>query len=182
MTDIDGVKAQYEALMPLQKQLVSNYASIESVENTVAAHIVEQLITGLSESSSSSIADVTKARVAYDALTATQQDLVPNYAALTVAEQRVAEIAQNEAEITNVIQLIAKVNDTAATFQTDLSIAEAAFYALTDEQKAQVTNANDLTTHNATLVNYQTVATNIESQITSMDTASLTFIDDVNAA
>ncbi|MGM9943591.1 MAG: transglutaminase domain-containing protein, partial [Lysinibacillus sp.] len=182
MTDIDGVKAQYEALTTLQKQLISNYASIESIENTVAVLGVEQLITGLSESSSSFIADVTKARVAYDALTAIQQNLVSNYATLTAAEQRVVEIAQSQAEVTNVIQLIAKVNDTTATFQTDLSIAETAFNALTNEQKAQVTNANDLTTHNATLVTYQTVATNIESQVTSIDTASLTFIDDVNAA
>ena len=101
-----------------------------------AADEVKTLIDALSDTSTES--EISAARTAYDALTATQKSLVTNYAKLVVQEKRVADAKA----VQNVISMIAALTDSST--EAEVNAAFAAYLALDDELKAKVTNSSVL--------------------------------------
>ncbi|MBQ6118541.1 MAG: hypothetical protein IJK98_04855, partial [Clostridia bacterium] len=94
-------------------------------------------------------AAIDAARAAYDALTDTQKPLVDNYDTLTAAESAYAELkaAADQAAADEVITLIDAIGTVEYTDDSKAKIdaAKAAYEALTDDQKALVSNYDVLT-------------------------------------
>ena len=179
--DIAAAKTAYELLSPQEKVFVTTYNTVAQIENEIAANGVIALIFALNEASPTFIADVASAQAAYNALLPQQQTLVSNIADLHTAKLKADAIAASMQEVANVIQLIAQINETSATFATNLAIAQQAYDVLTDEQKTDVTNVADLASKAAVLEQYKQIAISFESQVTSIDTASVTFVAEVEA-
>jgi len=86
---------------------------------------------------------IASVRDAYDALSDAQKALVENYAVLTAAEARIAElVAEAEKAVNDVIALIDAIN---VEDKATIEAARAAYDALTEAQKEKVTNYAALT-------------------------------------
>jgi hypothetical protein len=101
--DVADARTAYDALTAAQKELVTKYADLQAAEARIAvlqadkaaADAVIAKISGLPAVDALTLdskQDVADARTAYDALTASQKDLVTNYADLQAAETRIAEL------------------------------------------------------------------------------------------
>lgn len=180
--DFAATKASYEALTEQQKAFVTNYAQIEAIENQIVVNKVDTLINALNEEAATFIADVAHAEAAYNKLNPAQQALVNENAKLVAAIERAAEIAISIEAAASVIKLIAAIDETAASFSTDLQTAKDALGTLGAEDQAYVTNANTLTEHENTLTIYQQEAAAFEAQIVALDSAQPTFTTDVEVA
>ena len=168
---IDAARTAYNALTTAQKELVTNYAVLEADEaryaelkaaadqaaaDQAAADEVIAKIDAIGEVTytDASKAKIDAARTAFNALTDAQKALVTNYAVLESAEARYAELKaaadQAAADQAAADEVIAKINAIGAVTYTDASkakidAARTAFNALTDAQKALVTNYETLT-------------------------------------
>ena len=114
---------------------------IQSVEDKIAA-IGEVAYTAASK------AKIDVARAAYDSLAAELQASVGNYDVLTTAEARYAELKAAEedaAAAAPVITQIDAIGKVTLESKRLIEAAEAAYAALTDSQKALVTNYETLT-------------------------------------
>ena len=82
------------------------------------------------------------ARKAYDALPAAQKAKVSNYAKLTDAESKLAQLQKKEDQkaAEKVEEMIDALSSNTSTFEADVKAAKAAYDALTPEQRKLVTN------------------------------------------
>lgn len=161
---ISKARAAYNALTDTQKALVTNYtvltaaeskyAELQAAANQTAADkaAVENAVQkinaiGKVEYTSDCKVKIDEARNTYNALTATQKALVTNYAVLTEAEAKYAELkAVNKA--TDAINAIGTVGFTTEC-KAKIDAARNAYDALTDLQKAQINNYKTLTSAEA---------------------------------
>ena len=137
----------------------SDFTNIQSIEdkaaNQAAADNVIALIAAIGEVTLDSEAKIAEARAAYDALTDAQKALVTNYATLTAAEKAYADLkAQAEADqaaANVVINQIDAIGEVTLASEPAIVAARGAYNALTDAQKALVTNYATLTAAEAKL-------------------------------
>ncbi len=160
---IDAARGAYDALTDAQKALVTNYATLTAAEKAyaelkaqaeadqAAANVVIGQIDAIGEVTLASEPAIVAARGAYDALTDAQKALVTNYATLTAAEAKL-EILKKQAEsdeaaaaaVTDLINGIGAISYTTES-KALIDAARTAYDALTDAQKALVTNLSTLT-------------------------------------
>lgn len=88
-------------------------------------------------------------------------------------------IANYNANVANVIQLINNINNTTATFQTNLEAALKAYNALTETEKQYVTNYSTLSAHQQTRIAYRKLAAQIEEKLYSVDSTSSNYYQNV---
>lgn len=111
--------------------------------------VVKNLIDKIGEPQSITLDsryDIEDAREAYEALDETEKTEVPNYDNLVAAENRL-----NELQIENVEALIDDIGTVTLSGEEKINAARAAYDALTDEQKAEVSNYDKLTEAEKTL-------------------------------
>ena len=154
---IDAARAAYNALTAEQKALVPNYKALTDAEAAYAAlkanHEAIDNVTnlidaiGTVEYTAESKAKIDAAREAYDALTASQKALVPNYKALTDAEAAYAALKADKDAADRATALIDAIGTVEYTTESKAKIgaARTAYNALTASQKAFVTNYKALT-------------------------------------
>lgn len=87
--------------------------------------------------------------------------------------------ANYNANVSNVVQLINNINNTTATFQTNLEAALKAYNALTATEKQYVTNYSTLSAHQQTRIAYRKLATQIEDKLYSVDSTSSNYYQNV---
>ncbi|MGY4793611.1 hypothetical protein ACVNNN_01190 [Lysinibacillus fusiformis] len=87
--------------------------------------------------------------------------------------------ANYNANVSNVVQLINNINNTTATFQTNLEAALKAYNALTATEKQYVTNYSTLSSHQQTRIAYRKLATQIEEKLYSVDSTSSNYYQNV---
>lgn len=127
-----------------------------------AADAVIAKINAIGEVTLESEAAITEARTAYGALTDAQKELVTNYAVLTTAEAKLAQLQQEAAEKAEkeaadkaaADAVVAKINAIGTvTLESEAVITEArtAYDALTADQKKLVINETALTAAEAAL-------------------------------
>ena len=174
-TKIANAKAAYDALSDDQKQLVTNHAVLlvaelayeskakeKELTNKIAASVVEVLIDGIGtvEMTEGSKTKIDYAKAAYDNLSAEQQALISGAKkdALADAQTAYQELVDgfNQKAIDTVIERINNIGtvNTSANSKKKIDDAQAAYNALTDTQKALVTNLQALQTANT---KYQTL-------------------------
>lgn len=154
---IQDARAAYELLDVRQKKLVTNYevlvaaeaALIVAKENAAAIAEVEELIEDIGEvaATQSSKRKIDRAREAYNALAPELQAQVGNYAVLTAAEARYAELvgaAEDAAAAQPVIDLINAIGTVTLSSGARIEAAEDAYALLTESQQALVTNYQTL--------------------------------------
>jgi hypothetical protein len=163
-TQVIAAREAYDALTVEEKALVTNYQDLIEAENKlndlqkafddqIAADAVIALINALPEVNALTLEDegqVEAARTAYDALTTDQQALVVNYQTLLDAEaalQLIQKGIDDQAAANIVISLIDAlplVNNLTLEDEDQVEAARAAYDALTPDQKALVTNYQEL--------------------------------------
>ena len=166
---IVAARGAYDALTDAQKALVTNYATLVAAEakldqlkkqaatDQAAADLVIGKINAIGTVSytTASKALIDAARGAYDALTDAQKALVTNYATLTAAEKAYADLkAQAEADQAAANVVIGQINaigEVTLASEPAIVAARGAYNALTDAQKALVTNYATLTAAEAKL-------------------------------
>ncbi|MCM0626875.1 hypothetical protein M5J14_20460 [Lysinibacillus sp. OL1_EC] len=87
--------------------------------------------------------------------------------------------ANYNANVANVVQLINNINNTTATFQTNLEAALKAYNALTGTEKQYVTNYSTLSAHQQTRIAYRKLAAQIEEKLYSVDSTSPNYYQNV---
>ena len=160
---IDAARTAYDALTAAQQALVTNLATLTAAEKAyadlkakaeadqAAANTVIAQIDAIGEVTLASEPAIVAARAAYNALTADQKALVSNYNVLTAAEAKL-EVLKKQAEsdeaaaaaVSNLISGIGTVTYTTEC-KARIDAAREAYDALTDVQKALVTNLATLT-------------------------------------
>lgn len=88
-------------------------------------------------------------------------------------------LASYNANVANVVQLINNINNTTATFQTNLEAALKAYNALTETEKQYVTNYSTLSAHQQTRIAYRKLAAQIEEKLYSVDSTSSNYYQNV---
>lgn len=154
---IQDARAAYDALTIRQQKQVTNYqvlvdaeaALILAKENAAIIKSVMDKIDAIGEVSytPASKAKIDAARLAYNSLAAELQASVGNYDVLAAAEARYAELKAAEedaAAAAPVIKQIDAIGKVTLESKRLIEAAEAAFAALTDSQKALVTNYETL--------------------------------------
>ena len=153
---VEAARAAYEALTPVQQALVDNYAVLEAAEEKIdelTADVVEAMIAEFGTMDDANVvtlvdgfgmenADaVLAARAAYDDLTPAQKAFVDNLPVLEAAEAAIKDdiIAQVEAAIDAIPENLVYGGD------AEIKAARELFDALSDDWKAEVSNAADLT-------------------------------------
>ena len=158
-TAINAARTAYDALTDAQKALVTNYDVLTAAEARLAAlkgdksaaDAVIELIDAIGTVTLSSGPAIEAARAAYDALTDTQKALVTNYDVLTAAEERLEALKADKSAADTVIGLIDAIGTVTLSSGPAIEAARAAYDALTDAQKALVTNYDVLTAAEARL-------------------------------
>ncbi|MEY8515806.1 beta-L-arabinofuranosidase domain-containing protein [Lachnospiraceae bacterium 29-84] len=165
-TKIDNARKSYNALTQIQKNAVTSYATLlaaedryealvkEAADNKAAADAVIAKINAIGTVAETDTckAKIDEARNAYEALTSVQKTLVTNYATLTAAESQYAALQrQSAADRAAANRAIAKINAIGLVTHTEackgrIDEARKVYDALTDVQKAFVTNLEVLTT------------------------------------
>jgi len=157
-TAIQDAETAYAALTQAQKDLVTNYATLEAARNTyndlvadkAAADAVIAKINAIGTVTLDSVAAIQDAETAYAALTQAQKDLVTNYATLTAARTAYDKLVADKAAADAVIAQIDAIGTVTLDSKTAIETAETAYAALTEDQKTLVTNYNVLTAARAT--------------------------------
>ena len=186
---IDAARNAYTALTEDQKALVNNYEVLTTAETTyanlkaaaekaaadqlAAGEVIDKIIAiGEVAYTPESKALIDAARNAYNALTADQKALVTNYEVLTTAETTYANLkaaaekaAADKAAADDVIAKINAIGEVAYTEACKNLIATArnAYTALTEDQKALVTNLSVLTDAETTYAELAQIATGIST-------------------
>ncbi|WP_418301738.1 hypothetical protein [Lysinibacillus fusiformis] len=81
--------------------------------------------------------------------------------------------------VSNVVQMINNINNTTATFQTNLEAALKAYNALTELEKQYVTNYSTLSAHQQTRIAYRKLAAQIEEKLNSVESTSVNYYQNV---
>ena len=148
---IDAAREAYDALTAEQKALVTNYGTLTSAEGSYAnlkvAKEAEDAINALPASDNIAVTDKTAVEAAqakYDALTPAQKAIVSEASVTKLTACGNMVVAQ---------EVIVSISDINASNPDSAKVAEAraAYDALTDEQKAKVTNYETLTAAEAKL-------------------------------
>lgn len=146
-SSIAAAREAYNALTDAEKSAVTNYAVLESAEKTLAdrkqAAAVAEQIDAIGEVTEDSEAAILAARAAYDALTDAQKEYVDNLTTLTTAEEILAALKatqEDKEEAKKVSDLIEAIGSVTEDSEKDITEARNAYDALTDAQKAHVTN------------------------------------------
>ena len=157
-TAIAAARDAYDALTEAEKSAVTNYAVLEEAERKLEdlkqAAAVDALIEAIGQVTLDSEEAIQAARGAYDALTEDQKLLVENLEGLTAAETALAALKATEAdkeEARKVINLIEAIGEVTEDSEADIQAAREAYDALTDAQKAYVTNYETLRAAEETL-------------------------------
>ena len=116
-----------------------------------AADVVIALIDAIGTVTAESETAINAARTAYDALTDVQKALVTNYDVLTAAEAKLAALKADRSAADAVTALIDAIDTVTLESETAINAARTAYDALTDVQKALVTNYDVLTEAEALL-------------------------------
>ncbi len=154
---IVAAREAYEALTEEQKALVANLSVLEAAEaaleeekindpvaNQAAADPVIALINEIdAEITLASEAKIAAAREAYDALTKRQKALVSNAQTLFDAEAALQALIDQEAANT-VIEKIEAIGEVTLEDEAAINDARTLYTALTEDQKALVTNLQTL--------------------------------------
>ena len=152
---VEEARKAYEALTDEQKALVTNLDVLENAETVIekletdkdAADAVISLINALSdELTLDDRESVEEARAAYDALTDDQKALIENYDVLTAAERSIEKMVKDKEAADAVTAQIAELPEM-ITLEDRAAVeaARTAYEALTDDQKALVSNYDILT-------------------------------------
>lgn len=151
---VADMKAAIEANKdhPFMKEMLADLAvRAQEIADKAAAKAVDNLIDAIGEVALTDDckAKIDAARTAYDALTDAQKALVSKLDILTDAEAKLAQLKKEAADKAAVDDVIAKI-DAIGKVKLDkdskakITAARAAYDALDDELKAQVTNYNTL--------------------------------------
>ena len=149
---IDAAREAYDALTADQKALVTNYGTLTSAEGSYtdlkAVKEAEDAVSVLPASDDITVTDkaaVAAAKAKYDALTPAQK--------ATVSAETVAKLsaASNMVAAQEVVVSIGNI-DADNPDSAKVTEARAAYDALTDEQKAKVTNYESLTAAESKLI------------------------------
>lgn len=154
---IVAARAAYEGLDVRQQKLVTNYTVLVAAEEALeTAKENEVLITaveneidkiGTVDTSTACARRIQRAREAYDSLAPELQPGVSNYAVLTAAEARYAELVAAEGDAAAAAPVIAMI-DAIGTVTLEsgdkIAAAEDAYALLTESQQALVTNYQTL--------------------------------------
>jgi len=119
------------------------FESDANVENKAAAKAVFDMIEAIGEVTLDKGTEIEETREAYDALTAKQKAFVTNLDVLTQAEAEYTRLQQQESdkeEAGRVSDMIAAIGEVTLDKETEIIEAREAYDALSDEQKALVTN------------------------------------------
>ncbi|MFJ8515210.1 hypothetical protein [Lysinibacillus xylanilyticus] len=81
--------------------------------------------------------------------------------------------------VANVDRLISNINDTTASFQTNLEAAIKAYNELTETEKQYVTNYSTLSNHQQTRVAYRKLAAQIDEKLASVEPTSVNYYQNV---
>ena len=152
-TAITGARAAYTALTETQKAKVTKLDTLTAAETTLAglkadkaaAEAVDSKIEAIGTVTLASEQAITAARTAYNALTDAQKAQVTKLATLTAAETTLAQLKADKAAVDAVEAKITAIGTVTLASETKITEARAAYDALTDAQKAQVTNLATLT-------------------------------------
>ncbi|AFA49795.1 DUF4430 domain-containing protein [Acetobacterium woodii] len=145
------LKATNDAATALNKAVTDSSGTDKTAAKTVTDKIAA--LPAVSKLALTDKAVVTAARTAYDGLTAIQKTLVTNLSTLTAAEAKIAELEKEATEAANkaaakaVTDKIAALPSGTALLlgeKADVTAARIAYNALTETQKALVTNLNTL--------------------------------------
>ena len=130
--------------------------SITDTTDYVAAEVIEIISALPAEITLNDKTAVEEARTAYNALTEIQKEAVNNLAKLTAAELTIAQLEDNIAAAAAVTSLI-DVIPTEVTLEnkTAVTAARTAYNALTNAQKAAVTNYEKLTAAETAIANLE---------------------------
>jgi hypothetical protein len=194
---IVAARTAYDALNDNAKGYVTNLTDLEAAEATLAelkaaaqadqeaANAVIALIAALpTEIALTDETAITEARAAYNALTDNQKALVTNIDTLTAAEAALAALHQAEIDQAVADAVIALINalptEVALTDEAAITEARAAYNALTDAQKALVTNLDALTTAETALQTLQNEAAagTVTDAIAALPAADAITLDD----
>ena len=171
---IDSAREAYDSLNNSQKTRITNYSTLTDAEAEYARlkelaekaeadkRAADEVIAKISDIGTVELTEESKnkieeARNAYDALTDDQKALVTNYKTLTDAEDKYSKLVKDQAEkekteadksaakaVIEKIDAIGTVEYTDAC-KAKIDSARNAYDALTDDQKALVTNYKTLT-------------------------------------
>ncbi|MDD6174354.1 MAG: PQQ-binding-like beta-propeller repeat protein, partial [Firmicutes bacterium] len=156
---IRNARAAYDALTNAQKALVSIYKTLTDAEAALeqaeadheAAGKVVEAIDAIGTVTLESKQAIRDARAAYDALTDAQKALVSNYKTLTDAEAALEQAAADREAAGKVVEAIDAIGTVTTESEQAIRDARAAYDALTDAQKALVSNYETLTDAEAAL-------------------------------
>ncbi len=146
---IDAARKAYDELTDTQKELVNNLetltaaeAAYEALVNQAAAKAVDDLIDAIGDVTLTDgcKAKIDAARKAYDELTDAQKELVSNLEALTAAETQYKKLADDRAAADDVIDKINAIGKVTKKSGDAIKDARDAYDALTDDQKALISD------------------------------------------
>ncbi|NBD25771.1 hypothetical protein GT019_18010, partial [Paenibacillus sp. T1] len=146
----NALSAAQQALVTNQSKLADALAQIIELEDQQAADAVIALIAALPAAANLTLSDeaaVNGASSAFNALTATRQDLVTNKSKLTDALARMTQLKADKAAADAVIAQIAALPATASlalSDETAVTAANTAYSALSADQRNLVTNQTKL--------------------------------------
>ena len=148
--DIEAARAAYNKLTDKQKALVSEAtttklleaeAALKDAEDAAAADEVVEMINALPENVTTADKDaIQAARAAYDALTKDQKNMIGGNTVtkLTEAEAALKDAEDAEAAASVIAQINALPTTVATSDKAAIEAARTAYDALTDNQKAKV--------------------------------------------
>jgi hypothetical protein len=147
-SNVESIRAKYDALTQAQKDMITNYPKLTSAEDVLDGlyeEIIKTIalinaITNLNALTVLDSDDIKAARESYHALTTLQQARVTNYLDLVADETRLEALFK---EIQDVIDLINAIEpyETLSLFdENDIVSARTAYDTLSESQKALVTN------------------------------------------
>ena len=138
-SDIQTAFDAYEDLSDKEKASVSNYEALKTAKDAydqLVAEKVDQLIAQIGIINVNSDMDISAARDAYEALTATQKEYVTQYGILIKAEKEYPPFLLQQT-----IETINALADPELLEKDNYSVAEQLYNKLSDEQKKQVSKA-----------------------------------------
>ncbi len=178
--DIEAARAAFEALSPAAKELVTNLNGLENreakiveLEKATAEEVVEMIkdLPLASNITLESKADVEAARKAYDALSDKDKESVTNLKGLENREAKIAELEKEEEktaeEVVEMIKDLPFANNITLDDKADVEAVRKAYDALSDEDKALVTNLKGLENREAKIVELEEV----EEEVTDEEAA-----------
>lgn len=142
----------YDALTTAQKENVTNYQTLVDARSTYDSLVEESnqrvenvisLINNIGTVTTESLSDIEVAEEAYNNLSSDEKNRVTNYQTLLDARNEYNTLTLDE-NVANVINLINAIGTVTIDSKDQIETAEAAYAALSDELKAQVTNYQTL--------------------------------------